>query len=244
VEKSSNLSDRKAKEMANQLEMIGQLHDIECRYLSTEDDSDDVDDDLMDLRSQLVCAVGVYRTSRFNLGEALYRYREAIPHGAWGDVVQAIATASNLTDRTIREILSDYERIKGTPAPLVKALQSAGIDPAAKRQAKVVDIAAKDHQAGSPPDQAVASAVAATRQRPVQASVLPAQELTKEEKLIWQIRLGIRKGLEKVDQNKKLEYLQRACAEEITALLDDQAREFVVTPTKPTLDLMGRKRSA
>lgn len=223
--------------------LFGLLREVETEHV--EQDPEGVDDDLMDLRSQLVAAVGGYAASRFNLGQALYRYREALPHGAWTPVVQAIATASKLTDRTIREVVSDYERVKGTPAPVVKAMQSVGIDPAAKRQAKVVEMAVDSHQAGNPPAQAVAAAVASTRKPPTPQAQIPTnQELTKEEKLIWQVRLAIRKGLEKVQQNQKLAILQRALGEEITGLLGDDAREFVVTPTKPTLDLMGRKRSA
>jgi hypothetical protein len=147
-------------------------------------------------------------------------------------------------DRTIREILSDFERVRETPAPVVRALEQAGIDPAAKSKAKVVNIAAESVRTGCDIQQAIQTAMAASRQRPARAQIQTSEEPTKEEKLIYQVRLQIRKALQRVPQNKKLEYLQIALGEEINALLGDQAREFVVTPTKPTLDLLGRKRSA
>lgn len=212
-------------------------HDLE---LDTE-----MDDPRGHVRRDLIAALTNYKRSRYELGGALYSYRKALPHGAWTAVVEAIATATKMTDRTIREIISDYERVRETPAPVVQALQQVGIDPSAKRQAKVVQIASAEHKAGAPPAQAVAAAVAATRKPSPQAQApVDSPSVSKEETLIFQVRLAIRKGLERVPQNKKLEYLQIALGEEITALLGDDAREFVVTPSKPTLDLMGRKRSA
>jgi hypothetical protein len=150
MENFSSLHERKAKHMANKdVNLSALLREVETEHLDG-----DVDD-LLDLRSQLVAAVGVYRTSRYRLGETLYAYRTALPHGAWTPVVKAIATASHLTDRTLREILSDYERVRETPAAVVQALQHSGIDPAAKRQEKIVEMAVESHKAGTPPAQAV-----------------------------------------------------------------------------------------
>jgi hypothetical protein len=81
--------------MANEdLNLSALLREVETEHLDG-----DVED-LLDLRSQLVAAVGVYRTSRYRLGETLYAYRTALPYGAWTPVVKAIASASHLTDRT------------------------------------------------------------------------------------------------------------------------------------------------
>jgi hypothetical protein len=227
--------NEKISKMADLANLTARLREVETEH--------EASDDLQDLRTRMLAALGIYRMSRFNFGETLYAYREALPHGAWLPVVQAISAETGIADRTIREILSDYERVRETPAEVVQALLQAGIDPAEKRRAKVVEIAVEGHRSGIPPVHAVKAAFETTK-RPAQTQTSIDLEPSKDEKLIFQVRLVIRKALDKVPQNKRLEYLRAALCEEITGLLGDEAREFVVTPTKPTLDLMGRKRSA
>jgi hypothetical protein len=56
-----------------------------------------------------------YRTSRSQLGLALYRYLAALPYGAWGPVLTACSQCGGLTEREILEILRDYERDNQLP---------------------------------------------------------------------------------------------------------------------------------
>ncbi len=213
----------------------------------TEHSDPEVTADMRDIRNGLVDAAETFTTGRYGLGAAMYRYHEVIEHGKWGEVLRILAWATGAFERTLREILVDYTRVKDKPEPIIKDLQRRGIDPAAKKNAKVVDFASAGYKAGANPAEAVQAALDKHRRQKTAKRKLvivadPTPELTQKEKLIWLVRLGIRKGLERVPDNQKLEYLRIAAGEEITALLGDRAKEFVVTPKEPTLDLMGRKR--
>jgi len=239
MENFSSLRERKGKDMANEdVNLTALLREVETEHLDG-----DVDD-LLDLRSQLVAAVGVYQISRYRLGQALYGYRMALPHGAWTPVVKAIAIASHLTDRTIREILSDYERVRDTPVPVVQALQQAGIDPAAKRQKKIVEMAIDSHKAGNPPAQAVQAAVALSR-RPVAPVGISSGDvpLTQDERWILSLRENMRKTLGKIPQDRRVEVFCVAAAEELWIQVSSK-EPITIVPTEPTLDIVGRKRTA
>jgi hypothetical protein len=241
MENFSSLHERRAKHMANEdVNLSALLREVETEYF----DGDGDVEDMKDLRSRLVAAVGVYRTSRYRLGETLYAYRTALPHGAWTPVVEAIATASHLTDRTIREILSDYERVRETPAPVVQALQQVGIDPAAKRQEKIVEMAVDSHKAGTPPAEAVEAAVALTR-RPVAPVGLSSSDapLTQDQRWILSLRENMRKTLGKIPPDRRVEVFRAAAAEELWFQVSSK-EPITIVPTKPTLDLVGRRRSA
>jgi hypothetical protein len=149
-------TDRKTK-LANLANLPALLREVETEYGD--------EDDLQDLRSQLVSAMRIYRTSRYKLGQSLYAYRSALPHGARLPVVRAIAESSGIADRTIREIVADYERFKDTPASVVVELEKSGIDPAAKSKLIIVSGAVRGHRQGQTPAQAVQAAVSASRPR-------------------------------------------------------------------------------
>jgi hypothetical protein len=241
MENFSSLHERKAKHMANEdVNLSALLREVETEYL----DGDGDVEDMKDLRSQLVAAVGVYQTSRYRLGETLYAYRTALPYGAWTPVVKTIATASHLTDRTIREIISDYERVRKTPAPVVQALQQAGIDPAAKRQEKIVEMAMDSHKAGIPPTQAVQAAFALTR-RPVAPVGISSGDapLTQDERWILSLRENMRKTLGKIPQDRRVEIFRAAAAEELWTQVSSK-EPITIVPTEPTLNIVGRKRTA
>jgi hypothetical protein len=78
-------------------------------------------------------------------------------------VVKAIVNASGIADRTIREIISDYEGVRDTPPLVVVELERAGIDPAAKSKLTIVSAAVQGHQDGQIRAQAVQAAVSAAR---------------------------------------------------------------------------------
>jgi hypothetical protein len=65
-------TDRKTK-LANLANLPALLREVATEYGD--------EDDLQDLRSRLVSAMPIYGTSRFRLGQSLYAYRSALPHG-------------------------------------------------------------------------------------------------------------------------------------------------------------------
>src|SRR5258708_2705450 len=98
--------------MANEkLSKLAELANLTARLREVETEHEAIDD-LQDLRNHMLAALGIYRVSRFNFGETLYAYREALPHGAWLPVVQAISAETGIAERTLREILLDYEKVR------------------------------------------------------------------------------------------------------------------------------------
>lgn len=164
------------------------------------------------------------RDNRYRLGEILHRYRVAVVrHGAWLPACKVIGRYLGKTERTVRAIAADYARIKRIPAAVIAELERADIDPAKKRNQKVVEIAQQLNQAGIEPEQAVGTA-RARQQRRLAASVAASGEqrptatpepMTDDEKRILKERNQIRKGLEQVPENRKVDILLASVAEEM-----------------------------
>ena len=95
---------------------------------------------ISDSRLAVVNAVEGYRKTRYRLGETLSIYKTFfIEQRGWLAVAKAIADALGCDERTIRRIVSDFERVSAVPAAVIKALENAGIDPAARRNATMID---------------------------------------------------------------------------------------------------------
>lgn len=69
------MANEKASKLANLAKLTARLREVETEH--------EASDDLQDLRTRMLAALGIYRMSRFDFGETLYAYKEALPHGAW-----------------------------------------------------------------------------------------------------------------------------------------------------------------
>lgn len=94
---------------------------------------------LGDARLGVVNALEQFRTSRYRLGQMLSTYKTFF--GAtrgWIAAAKMIASAMGCDERTLRRIVDDFEAVSSIPSVVIKALEQAGIDPAARRNARIV----------------------------------------------------------------------------------------------------------
>jgi hypothetical protein len=209
----------------------------------------DADDDLKDIRSRTLAAIAHSSSSDYRLGRELYGYREALPHGAWYPVLEAIYRATTKSVRTLQEVVARYRKVKDQPKELMEAMLIAGIDPAAPRRVDMLRCAVQEWLRGVPPEQAVAQAMELTK--PHRALPAPKPEppptaaeppLTPVEKRRWAFRVAVRTFLEEIAPNQRTEELKITLGEEIKALLGDRAQSFTVVPLESTIDRSGRRR--
>ena len=113
--------------------LSSRLKELEAAHLTAETS------DLSDVRLSLVNALEDFRRSRFRLGKMLSAYKKIYlaSHG-WLAAAKVIAIAVGCDERTVRRIVEDYDRVSEVPAVVIDALEKAGIDPAARRNASIV----------------------------------------------------------------------------------------------------------
>jgi hypothetical protein len=226
----------------NDASLYALLREVEVEHVN-----DDGVADLSVSRQALVAAATQYKMSRYRLGQALAGYKAVIPYSGWMPAVQAVADSIGVGERTVRNVLADFESVSAALVPeAIEAMEAEGLDPAAKKHAKVIEFLAVSSSAGDSeesPAVRVKKAVARAKKKPVKASVFPdGTEPSKAEREIYKVRLAIRSSLSDITPNRKLEVLKIAVGEEVYASLGITS-PFTVTPSVPRLDLMGRKKT-
>ena len=84
-------------------------------------------------------ALPQYRNSRYQFGKLLSAYKVFfIEEGGWLATAAAIGEALGCDERTVRRIAEDYDRASKLPVEALDALQTQGIDPAAKKNTAIV----------------------------------------------------------------------------------------------------------
>ncbi len=210
------------------------LREVEVEHV----ENDDVD--LSHNRRAVAKTAIHFRHSRYRFGRALAAYKALIPYAGWMAAVQAIADAIGIGERTIRNILSDHERTLPLAPQVIEALEDAGLDPASKKNSKVISILC-DTGSNDDPAMAVVSALRQAARATVSYQIPGTVPISKDERAINKVRVAIRSSLSNIPQNQKLEVLRQAMAEETYALIGTRS-SFTITPCEPTLDLMGLKR--
>jgi hypothetical protein len=209
-------------------------------------------DDLLDIRTQVVAALEnclqtetLWNDSKYRLGEVLYRYRVALPHGAWLPVVEVIAKATHYTSRTVCEIVADYVRAASVPAEVITELEKEDIDPAAKRHQKVVKMAEQFNADGQSAADAVKAAKIARAKAATAAKIARFEavwklnrQFTQDER--WTVRSfeSQVKGVAKVPPDRKADILANGTA---VALWHCGCRKPVIIVPRETIDLAERK---
>ena len=84
--------------------------------------------DVVTLRSAVILAAKRYGRSRYALGKALTLYKQELPNGAWAPAVSLISKRLQLSDRTLREIMSGCRQTLPLPPNVIDELKRAGID--------------------------------------------------------------------------------------------------------------------
>jgi hypothetical protein len=125
---------------------------------------------------------------------------------------KAIATAIGCDERTIRRTVNDFERVSNVPDVVIKALQQAGFDPAARKNAgmisKILRMPNKATEVN--PEAAVLSAV-----QTVKAGRVAVAHQAPEKRRRLAVRQKIRTALTSVPVEKKLAELVAAIEEEM-----------------------------
>lgn len=94
---------------------------------------------LADARLGVVNALEHYRTSRYRLGQMLSVYKAFFCAArGWIAAAKTIGSAIGCDERTVRRIVEDFEGISDVPSIVIKALEEAGIDPAARKNARII----------------------------------------------------------------------------------------------------------
>jgi hypothetical protein len=109
------------------------LKDVEAEHVEGDEAG------MRDARLAVVNALEQYRRSRYRLGQKLSAYKAfyGVTRG-WIAAAKVIAGVMGCDERTIRRIVEDFERVSDVPAVVIKALEQAGIDPAARRNAFII----------------------------------------------------------------------------------------------------------
>ncbi len=94
---------------------------------------------LVQARSAVVNLVSKYCDSRFQLGRVLRNYRIHFKaERGWVIAAQAIAEAIKRDERTVYRIIEDYERASQLPQIVLEAMEAQKIDPAAPKNAGMI----------------------------------------------------------------------------------------------------------
>jgi len=119
--------------LGNLSNLSSKLKEVESAHLTADRP------DLSDVRLSLVNALEDFRRSRFRFGKTLSKYKTFFlaSHG-WLAAAKAIATTIGCDERTVRRIVEDYDRVSEVPTVVIEALEKAGIDPAARRNASII----------------------------------------------------------------------------------------------------------
>jgi hypothetical protein len=195
-------------------------------------------------RSLMLGALTKYTNSRFHLGRALASYKEACKvDGIWLRASRAIAKHMSISQRTLFRVISDYERVSGAPQAVLSAMQAEGIDPAKRKNdpllEEITDAMADDPSAEEA-QEVVRHSAASLKQRKAQ------DPMSEDERIIWELRLDIRKRLANIPHNDhKWELLVEAISEESFEVWGDRDPwTSVITPRPGARTLDGRQRQA
>lgn len=204
-------------------------------------------------RETLVLALRRYRSSRFRLGKALLGYKNLFTADrGWMAAAKSIADALDCDERTVRDIISDYERTAKLPAAVIQAAQSKGIDLARRKhrpKVTAIERAIESEEAPEDIDEEKAKRIVSNvlvMPSPAQRAQTqddPFVPLTREEKQRFAIRMGIRTALTNIEPDLKFVELIAALEEEMFDVWGaTEPVTVTITPRASGLTLDERKR--
>jgi hypothetical protein len=192
-------------------------------------------------RLSLVNALEGFRSSRYRLGQKLSAYKKFFKaNQGWMATAKSIAEAIGCDERTIRRTIDDFERVSAVPDVVIKALQQAGFDPAARKNASIVSkiLEMTDKAADMKPEIAVMKAAqvakVAAETNCGRSSVI-VRLLPPERRRRLAVRQKIRTALSSVPKERKLAELVAALEEEMY-LEWGQAEPVTITITPHASD--------
>jgi hypothetical protein len=135
AEKEESLVDEATQSRFDNLSNLsGELGRVEGIYVQ------EITVELTNARNSVVGAVMGYSNSRLTLGRALRNYRLHFKADhSWVAAAKIIAAAFGCDERTVYRYIEDYERASQLPAITLEAMADQKIDPAAARNAGIVE---------------------------------------------------------------------------------------------------------
>lgn len=262
-----NMKNTNSKSLDNLSNIVARLVEVEAEHVDNNDGGAHA------ARAAIVDALPRYRTSRFEFGKLLATYKAYyLEEGGWCEAAKVIAGALGCDERTIRRIIEDYERASQVPVEVLRELAARGVEPAAKKNAgminnlvtmpsatvetdperavqTVVEAAAgakAEEKAQAAEKRAAAKMAKAAKKPSLLASVTGNTEivpLTTEERLRRETRMKIRTALTNVPDDRKLAELIAALEEEMFEVWGETVpKTITLTPHASALTLDGRRK--
>jgi hypothetical protein len=202
-------------------------------------------------------AIKQFHSTRFNVGKALFAYRAHFrADRGWLIAAKAVAGALGCDERTIRNIVADYERLSAAlPTVAIEAAHSRGIDLAQRRhrqtvaaiESAIVNEGNGEFDIDEEEAERIVSNVLVMRS-PNQRELVqdaPSVSLTRAERQHFAIRMKIRTALANVEPGKKLSALIAALEEEMLAVWGQKEPVTItIIPRPSAFSLDGRRRQA
>jgi hypothetical protein len=199
--------------------------------------------DLQQARSAVIGATDNFRGSRSHFGKALHTYKKYfIADRGWMKAVQAVADDLKVGERTIRNIVADYERVSGLPETVIETAEEQGIDLAKRKHAPLVEVIENELNGKKAPTMPEARELLGKVLKMPAAS---ATKLDKADKVRWTMRMKIRTALTNVAPNAKLLEVLAALEEEMHDVWGvTQPITVTITPKPGILDITGKRLAA
>ena len=231
------------------------LQKIEAKHIGP------VNAGILGARHALVAALERHKKSRFQLGQALAEYKTHFAvksdHAAgargWMAAARSIAEEMGCNERTIRNIIADYERIASLPSTIIQAAQARGIDLAQRKHCPAVTaidsiIKNEGHCQDAIDAEKAARIVSKVLVMPPPIHRNRVQDerfvsLTTEEERHFARRMKIRTLLTNIEPAQRLPMLIAAIEEEMFTVWGQRDPVTVTfTPRDSELTIDGRKR--
>jgi hypothetical protein len=162
-------------------------------------------------RPELLGAVQAYGQSRYEFGAALSRYKSVFKkERTWLKISRLIGEHIGRSERTVFRIVADYERVSDAPKAVIMALQDSGLDPAAAKNAPLLE----QVTITMPHDPTENEALAAVEQSLAFLKKGKYGFLCEDDRVVLSLRKDIRKHLNNIPDDRKRPLLERAIAEE------------------------------
>jgi hypothetical protein len=234
-------------EMENFSNLSARLAEIEAEHIGADGGNAE------EARETLVLALSQYRASRFRLGKALLEYKTLFTADrGWMAAAKSVAGALGCDERTVRNIISDYELVAKLPAAVIQAAHSKGFDLAQRKhssKAAAIKAAIESEEVPEDIDEEKAERIVSNlfvMPSPAEREQLrddPFVPLSREEKQRFAIRMKIRTALTNIEPDQRLSALIAALEEEMFAVWGQNDPVTVtITPRASGLTFDGRKR--
>lgn len=168
------------------------------------------------IRPRLIKKLRAWGAASIETGRLLSEYREAyraVGDREWMSVIKTIAMASGCSDRTLRRLIERYAEVAFLPESVRSELSAAGIDPMKATSGCVIGNLRQMIAPGS--KTSPAQAIELVKQAQPRALSDRSPSLSKEQKILWNERLAVRRIIARYPDPRKIDAVINALAQEL-----------------------------